>query len=145
MHINDQWHNDLLRILSADHELSLKFGIFIAWGEWMNPHLHSATAFRVLFRNLKQRGVGTHSCSGTVSIQSKENSSAANVGENGQPKWRALITLQWKTSYRRVKQKGGDPRIPPFPFCEVNDGPGQIRESFGGYATMKWDVNTYKC
>lgn len=73
MHIKDQWHNDLLRILSADYKLSLKFGIFIVQGECMNPHLHSATAFRVLFRNLKQRGVGTHSCSGIVSIRSKEN------------------------------------------------------------------------
>lgn len=44
MHIKDQWHNDLFRILTADYELSLKFGIFSVWVEWMDPYLHSATA-----------------------------------------------------------------------------------------------------
>lgn len=39
--------------------------------------------------------------------------------------------------------EGWSPRNPPFLFCEGNDGPGQIREGFGGYAIKKWDVNSY--
>ena len=42
-----------------------------------------------------------------------------------------------------VKQKGGGPKDPPFPFCEVNDGPRQIKEGFWSYTIMKWDTNSY--
>lgn len=51
----------------------------------MNTYLYTATVFRVLFRNLKQGGVGAPR-SDMFLLWANENYSAANEGANGCPK-----------------------------------------------------------